>query len=84
MDVYKIFDVSELFDVILIFFRCFFSVFSLSMFCLFCVFAFLCFVVLCFVIDPLQIPVFAVRLRDPIEHSSIKPQSQMVDNIVFP
>ena len=56
MDVYKIFDVSELFrcyfDLFSIFFRCFFSVFSLSMFCLFCVFAFLCFVVLCFVIDP--------------------------------
>ena len=40
------------FDVISIFFRCFFSMFSLSMFCLFRVFAFLCFVVLCFVIDP--------------------------------
>ena len=42
------------FDVISIFFRCFFSMFSLSMFCLFRVFAFLCFVVLCFVIDPVQ------------------------------
>ena len=40
------------FDVISIFFRCFFSMFSLSMFCLFRVFAFVCFVVLCFVIDP--------------------------------
>ena len=40
------------FDVTLIFFRCFFSMFSLSMFFLFRVFAFLCFVVLCFVIDP--------------------------------
>ena len=56
----KIFDVSELFrcyfDIFSIFFRCFFSMFSLSMFCLFRVFAFLCFVVLCFVIDPLVIP----------------------------
>ena len=53
----KIFDVSELFrcyfDIFSIFFRGFFSMFSLSMFCLFRVFAFLCFVVLCFVIDPL-------------------------------
>ena len=40
------------FDVISIFFRCFFSMFSRSIFCLFRVFAFLCFVVLCFVIDP--------------------------------
>ena len=56
MDGNKIFDVSELFrcyfDLFSIFFRCFFSMFSLSMFCLFRVFAFLCFVVLCFVIDP--------------------------------
>ena len=56
MDGNKIFDVSELFDVISIFFRsffrCFFSMFSLSMFCLFRIFAFLCFVVLCFIIDP--------------------------------
>ena len=54
----KIFDVSELFrcyfDIFSIFFRGFFSMFSLSMFCLFRVFAFLCFVVLCFVIDPLN------------------------------
>ena len=46
------------FDVISIFFRCFFSMFSLSMFCLFRAFAFLfllfCFVVLCFVIDPMN------------------------------
>ena len=52
----KIFDVSELFrcyfDIFSIFFRCFFSMFSLSMFCLFRVFAFLCFVIICFVIDP--------------------------------
>ena len=57
MDI-KIFDVSELFrcyfDLFPIFFRCFFSMFSLSMFCLFHVFAFLCFVVLCFVIDPFR------------------------------
>ena len=53
----KIFDVSELFrcycDLFSIFFRCFVSMFSLFMFCLFRIFAFLCFVVLCFVIDPL-------------------------------
>ena len=57
MNGYEVFDVSELyrcyFDLFSIFFRCFFSMFSLSMFCLFRVFAFLCFVVLCFVIDPL-------------------------------
>ena len=47
------------FDVILIFFRCFFSMFSLSMFCLFRVFAFLCFVVLCLVIDPYKL-IFSV------------------------
>ena len=56
MDGNKIFDVSELFrcyfDLFSTFFRCFFSMFSLSVFCLFRVFAFLCFVVLCFVIDP--------------------------------
>ena len=58
MDGNKIFDVSELFRCYFIFFfdlfRCIFSMFSLSMFCLFHVFAFLCFVVLCFVIDPLN------------------------------
>ena len=43
------------FDLISVFFRCFFSMFSLSMFCLFRVFAFLCFVVLCFVIDPIYV-----------------------------
>ena len=57
MDGNKIFDVSELFrcyfDLFSIFIRCFFSMFTLSMFCLFRVFAFLCFVVLCFVIDPI-------------------------------
>ena len=50
IDVNKIFDISELF-------RCYFKVFLsfffyLSILCLFYSFAFLCFVVLCFVIDP--------------------------------
>ena len=60
LDGNKIFDVSELFrcyfDLYLMFFRCFISMFSLSMFCLFYVFAFRCFVVLFFVIDPLKQP----------------------------
>ena len=43
------------FDVISIFSRCFFSMFSLFMFCHFRVFAFLCFVLLCFVIDPFYV-----------------------------
>ena len=67
MDGNKIFDVSELFrcyfDLFSIFFRCFFSMFSLSMFCLFRVFAFLCFVVLCFVIDP--------NIADLSDHCSV-------------
>ena len=66
LDGNKIFDVCELFrcyfNLFSIFFRCFFSMFSLSMFCLYHVFAFLCFVVLCFVIDPIYQILFIIYI----------------------
>ena len=80
MDVNKIFDVSELFrcyfDLFSIFFRCFFSMFSLSMFCLFHVFAFLCFVVLCFVIDPTDLRLMGTHQGEetlPVLSSNTRP-----------